>query len=124
MVTPESPGLSLLNEETTISFNITSDVPRVTPGGITWFFLSDDTITTGSGSASGDGLGVISGDGAIRGFEIEFTTSEFSKDRTSLVIPNTMYSNEGVYTIRVENLAGVTYGQTRIDVQGNEREGG
>ena len=93
------------------------------PSDITWFFRPDPLDSSGIGSGlSGSGLsgsgGVIDSDDT-GDMGSEMTDIEFSEDRLSLTFSELQYSNEGIYTVMVQNLAGTSYAQIRLDVQGN-----
>ena len=51
-------------------------------------------------------------------FGQEILEGEFSADRRTLTFSSLEYSNEGIYTVVVENLAGFDYTRIWLDVQG------
>ena len=130
VVVPDVPGILAgdVGEPLTISFTITSAEPAVMADGIRWYFSPYPTITDGSGSGSGSGSGddlldVLDCEN-LPGEEINDSLSLSDDDVTALYISQLEYSNEGVYSVRVENRAGVDCAQTRVNVQGRKREGG
>ena len=50
----------------------------------------------------------------------EILEGEFSDNRRNLTLPLSDYTYEGVYTVRVENLAGNASTQICLDVQGDK----
>lgn len=120
MVTTDLPNRTgLLDNETTLSFTITNDIPLVVPSDIRWFFVAGINI----GSASGGDPMDVSGSGDIgSALEEGMYGGILSEDRRSLTFSELQYSNEGTYTVRVENIAAVTYAQIYLDVQGEEGE--
>ena len=95
----ESTVVGVEDQDATLRFNVTNDIPKVVAADVTW------TITFANGS-----MQVLASDSDIRYM--------FSVDMLILTIDFLQASDEGSYTLMASNAAGTDSASIFLDVQG------
>lgn len=106
--------VGLLHTVVTLSVAISLDIPPVQPDMVHWYFYPMEKVCSSSNGS--DTVDECSSE--VIGQEI--LEGDFTTNKRNLTLPLSNYASEGVYTVRVENLAGNASTQICLDVQGEK----